>query len=275
MTLPDTDRIILYRYPQQRARRSLSAGPWKTRFALNYKGIPYRTQWVEYPDIAPLLSALGVKPNPSSSSGPIPVPAYTLPAIYDPRTQRTIMDSYQIAIYLDETYPETPAILPPETRVFQTAFQHALGNVLHYKVVPVFLHQVSKALNPRSREYFIETREGFMGRTLEDLSPPPGSAEHAERWADIEKAFGVVTSWIESAGDGRLLLGGGGPDGENGKVTHADTDLAGLLVMTRLVFGADSQEWKLIEGFNGGRWKRYDAYFKFERVFEGQTAATT
>ncbi|TFY51247.1 hypothetical protein EVJ58_g10668, partial [Rhodofomes roseus] len=159
------------------------------------------------------------------------------------------MDSYKIALYLDETYPDTPALLPPESRVFQTSFQHALGDVLHTRVVPLLLHQIAKPLNPRSRDYFIETREAFLGCKLEELSPP-GSEKNAAQWVAMEKAFGVVASWIESAGDGRLLLSGGGPDGEDGKVTHADTDLAGVLIAMRVLLGVDSKEWERIEGFD-------------------------
>ncbi|KAH9832522.1 uncharacterized protein C8Q71DRAFT_776835 [Rhodofomes roseus] len=263
MTLPDTDKLVFYDIRNSVPGCAWSPNTWKTRLALNHKGIPYRTEWVEYPDIAPLLSAVKVEPNPPSS-GPIPVQAYTLPAIYDPRTQKTIMDSYKIALYLDETYPDTPALLPPESRVFQTSFQHALGDVLHTRVVPLLLHQIAKPLNPRSRDYFIETREAFLGCKLEELSPP-GSEKNAAQWVAMEKAFGVVASWIESAGDGRLLLSGGGPDGEDGKVTHADTDLAGVLIAMRVLLGVDSKEWERIEGFDGGRWKRYLTCFKFEK----------
>lgn len=31
--------------------------------ALNYKKLPYRTEWVEYPDIAPKFKELGIAPN--------------------------------------------------------------------------------------------------------------------------------------------------------------------------------------------------------------------
>lgn len=85
-------------------------------FALNIKGIPYRTEWVEYPDIAPLVKSFGLPPNSNS-----PIVPYTLPTIYDPRTKRAIMDSAKIAKYLDDEYPDTPAVLPKEVRAYQVS----------------------------------------------------------------------------------------------------------------------------------------------------------
>lgn len=94
-----------------------SRQPWHShpgiRYLLNIKGLHYRTQWVELPDIADLLKSLGVPPNPIS---PFP---YSLPAIYDSRTKRTIMDSAEIAKYLDDQYPDIPAVLPKELRAYQ------------------------------------------------------------------------------------------------------------------------------------------------------------
>ncbi|KZT68722.1 hypothetical protein DAEQUDRAFT_811967 [Daedalea quercina L-15889] len=255
MSLPETDKIIFYDIPG--IVGSWGPNTWKTRFALNYKGIPYVTEWVEYPDIAPLLSSHGIAPNPSQSSSW----QYTLPAIYDPRTKKTIMESYNIAIYLDETYPDTPSLLPPETRVFQTAFIYAFTEAVHKHFMPLMLYPTAEKLNLRSREYFVETREAALGIKLEDLSPP-GSEKRAQQFVTLEKAFGVLTSWFDAAADGRLLLKGGSPEGGANNVSHADTAIAGVLIWARITFGEDSDEWHAVESYNNGRWKRYLAFFE-------------
>lgn len=82
-------------------------------YLLNIKDLPYRTQWLEYPDIAGYLKALGVPPTAPGTIAP-----YTLPAIYDPKTKRFVAESAAIAAYLDDTYPATPAVMPKETRAF-------------------------------------------------------------------------------------------------------------------------------------------------------------
>jgi len=135
----------------------------------------------------------------------------------------------------------------------------AFATELHQKLMPLMLHAIATALSPRSAEYFFETREKSLGCKLEELSPP-GSEKRAEQWVVAEKAFGVVASWFKAGGDGRLLLSGGGPDGDGGKVTHADTYVAGVLIWLRIML--DSEDWQRVESFDGGRWKRYLAFFE-------------
>lgn len=224
------------------------------RFALNYKGIPYRTEWVEYPQIAPLLTSLGVEPYPAPTLRP-----YTLPAIYDPRTQRALMDSIKIATYLDETYPDTPALLPPPTRAFHYVFQDALLRTVHERLIPLLIPTCIVKLNPPSQLYFRETREVTFGCKVEELSPPE---KRAEQWAAVEKGFSVLASWFEAAGDDRLLIMGGDVSGGVSGVCHADTAIAGLLMWIRQVYGEESKEWQRVENFDGGRWGHFLDYFE-------------
>lgn len=49
---------VLYDLPNPGRNSCWSVNTWKTRAALNFKGIPYKTEWVEFPDIAPLLQSL-------------------------------------------------------------------------------------------------------------------------------------------------------------------------------------------------------------------------
>ncbi|KAF4617880.1 hypothetical protein D9613_006292 [Agrocybe pediades] len=62
-----------------------SSNTWKTRFCLNYKGIPYNTVWVEYPDIEELSKKLGLKPT-GKAFWDASKDYYSLPAIHDPST---------------------------------------------------------------------------------------------------------------------------------------------------------------------------------------------
>ena len=93
------------------------------RAVFNYKGIPYRTEWVEVPDIEPLSKKLGINPTGQKKDGS---PFYTLPAIYDPATGTAIADSFAIAEYLENTYPETPSVFPKESAALQKAFEPTL-----------------------------------------------------------------------------------------------------------------------------------------------------
>ncbi|RDB26472.1 Glutathione S-transferase-like protein ustS [Hypsizygus marmoreus] len=97
--------ITFYDIPSTLPGKAWSANTWKTRYSLNFKGLPYKTVWVEYPDIAELSKKLGIAPTNEGPNGP----NYTLPAIYDPTTGTALAESIAIAEYLDKTYPDTPA----------------------------------------------------------------------------------------------------------------------------------------------------------------------
>ena len=102
--------------------------------------------------------------------------------------------------------------------------------------------------------------ERIFGRKIEDVLT---AEKRADEWAALEKGFGLLASWFEAAGDGRLLfMGGGGTEGSNGTLCHADTSIAGLLVYARVGWGEESEEWRRIESLDGGRWKRFLAFFE-------------
>jgi len=135
-------------------------------------------------------------------------------------------------------------------RAFDRAFQYAAGTAVHAQIVPLIMFPAMTRLNPRSQAFFRETREQRFGCRMEEICPPE---KQAAQWASLEKAFSLLVSWYEAAGDGRLLLMG--PDED--QLCHADTQIAGLLKWMQTVFGKESEEWKRVERFDGGRWKRF------------------
>ncbi|GAD94371.1 conserved hypothetical protein [Paecilomyces variotii No. 5] len=94
-----------------------SPNPWKARQALNFKGVPFSTKWVSLPDIAKVRSGLGVPPCRKFADG---TDFYTLPIIEDPTTGSKVGDSFDIAVYLQKTYPDSGAghLFPPQTLDF-------------------------------------------------------------------------------------------------------------------------------------------------------------
>ncbi|KZT66113.1 hypothetical protein DAEQUDRAFT_635715, partial [Daedalea quercina L-15889] len=242
--------IIFYDIPSVIPSKAWSPNTWKTRYLLNLKGLPYRTQWVEYPDIASLHKSFGLPPT-----YPGAIMAYTLPMIYDPRTKRVIADSIKIAAYLDDEYPETPAVSPKELRAFQAVFTEAFMGELGPAITPLFLPRQLPLLQPASQPYWRRTREQMLGGgRLEDVCPPE---KYAAQWAEIERAMGVVATWLDSACDGRITFLGGAAGLEGApRFTHADLCVAGFLLWMRIVTGRESEEWRNVEGWHGGRWKK-------------------
>ncbi|KAM3423897.1 hypothetical protein BST61_g1292 [Cercospora zeina] len=106
--------ITFYDIASASPSRTFAANPWKTRLALNYKGVPYKTRWVQMPDIAAVREKLGVPANRTNADGS---PYHTLPVIEDKSTGALIGDTFEIAQYLDSTYPseEGKNLFRPET----------------------------------------------------------------------------------------------------------------------------------------------------------------
>lgn len=88
------------------AKTCCSPNPWKARFALNFKAMPFTTNWVQMPDITKVRKGLKVPPVRQFADG---TDFYTLPIIHDPNTDALVGDSFDIAVYLQKTYPDAGA----------------------------------------------------------------------------------------------------------------------------------------------------------------------
>lgn len=206
------------------------------RYCLNFKGLPYETAWVEYPDIETTCKKIGAPPTSKRLDGS---PLYTFPVIQDSSTGAVIADSVVIAEYLDATYPETPKLLPSGTKALQAAFiiAHwgALGGMLEF-IRPAAL----QILNPPSEEYYRRTK--FRSHTK---AGPPEGKERAEKWAKAKEGFDLIASWLEKS-EGPFAMGD--------TITFVDFVVGGWLFWMRLGFGEESAEWMDIKGWHGGRW---------------------
>lgn len=52
-----SEELLLFDIPSKEGR-AWSPNVWKVRAVLNYKKIPYRTEWIEFPDIEPKMKEL-------------------------------------------------------------------------------------------------------------------------------------------------------------------------------------------------------------------------
>ncbi|TFK91947.1 hypothetical protein K466DRAFT_659670 [Polyporus arcularius HHB13444] len=254
--------MILYDIPCKIKGKAWSPNTWKTRYCLNIKGIPYRTVWVEFPDIAALCAKIGA---PSSATTRDGKPVYTLPVIYDSNTATTVSDSAKIAEYLDGTYPDTVALVPrgPEAEGFQRACAKLLFGV---DVLSIMVPAVHRSLNEASQPYFRTTREKRFGK-LEELSPA-GSDKRAKHWEGVKNVFHRIAEMLQGNAQKEKLLFGGGNE-----VCYADICIAGVLMWIRAIYGEESTEWQDVVSWDGGRWARFtDVFRKYETVDSGCSA---
>ncbi|KDQ50490.1 hypothetical protein JAAARDRAFT_141856 [Jaapia argillacea MUCL 33604] len=197
MSLP----ITLFDIPAAKVKGGAwSPNTWKTRYALGFKGLPFKTVWLEYPDIEAALKQVGAKPTTNKPDG---TPLYTLPVIHDPNTKQVICDSFAIAEYLDATYPNGPLLFPKGTKALQASFESALTSTALSPLFPLLLPASGYVLNPSSAVYFRQTRESWYGKKLEEFCP---DAEKAAQWKKVEEGFSAVTSWVKLNGGGAFVI---------------------------------------------------------------------
>lgn len=214
------------------------------RYVLNYKKIPYNTEWVEYPDISAHCQKVGLPKTSTRLTKRSGVKYHTLPAIHDPSTGITLSDSALIAEYLENQYPDGPNVFPHNTIGLQIDFHDSMSAVLaalwDFVIPPIIA-----VLNPTSREYYRETREQTWGKRLEDI--PPSGDKYTEEWAKVERGFTQMATWYEKVADGPFIMGK--------EASWADFVVGAHLMWFSKAWGDDDKKWKAIMSWNGGVWK--------------------
>ncbi|KAK6065115.1 glutathione S-transferase [Seiridium cupressi] len=229
---------------------------WRIRLMLNYKRIPYKTIFLEFPDIEPTLKALhscqalvvgsrciippcakmshlsGLGPGESSTG-----PKYTVPTIQHLPTNTHLMGSEPIARFLESTYPSTQVLLTSDLGIaIKTRALAAVGKTFRASMVP----REIKILSPRAQEYFRRTREAALGHRLEDLLDV--SKEDAA-WDAADEGMRAASELIQThEADGPFILGA--------LPSLDDFFMAGNLQSARVVDEGLFQRHMKYDGFN-------------------------
>ncbi|KAJ4855086.1 uncharacterized protein T069G_10644 [Trichoderma breve] len=206
-----SEELVLFDIPSKKeaGNRGWSGNTWKTRIVLNYKNIPYKTQWIEYPDIAATFASYGIPPNPASSSDA----TYTVPVVKFPNGDY-LMQSYAIAQKLEELFPEPSLHLESESYNKVVAAWSKIDPALAPETRPRVPKNI---LNPASVEYFERTRAARLGMTLEELSKSDKAGEAA--WAAAEPGLQALKAILTENSSGPYI------DGDS--VSYGDLALAG------------------------------------------------
>ncbi|KXN83379.1 Beta-etherase [Leucoagaricus sp. SymC.cos] len=221
--------------------KTWSPNPWKTRYILNYKQLPYQTVYVEFPDIPRVSKEAGIGP---SSFEPDGSPNFTIPAIVDDATGVALSDSYKIAEYLDKQYPDTPKAFPPGTEALQAAFYQNFYEQVRPLAV-IFVPLIPNILNEPSAKYYNRTREVIFGKPLSQVMPV--GEEFGKNWEKVTAMLDSLNNWYEKS-SGKFLAGD--------QPSNGDFVVGGMFQGARTVCGEESESWKKLEVLNGGRWTR-------------------
>ncbi|PCG88631.1 Hypothetical protein PENO1_078860 [Penicillium occitanis (nom. inval.)] len=206
---------------------------WRIRLMLNYKRIPYKTIFLEFPDIEPTLKELGLNPGKTATGSQS---KYTVPAIHHIPTNTYIMDSAAIAQFLESTYPEPAVPLTSELgREIEAKSRSTVGRTLGGSIMPREIN----ILSPRSQEYFRRTREASIGRRLEDVLD---LAKEEQDWLAVDPELRAVGELMQTnKAEGPFVLGA--------RPSYIDFFIAGALQSARMVHEDTFQRFAKYPGF--------------------------
>ena len=141
--------------------RRFSPFCWRVKLALAHKGLAVETIPWRFTDTAEIAF---------SEQGRVPV-------LVD--GSKTIVDSWTIATYLDDTYVEKPALFGGQAAAPLTRFINTwTDRALHPALAPLILTDIYAHIHAKDREYFRTSREKMFGKSLEELSADRDSRVH-------------------------------------------------------------------------------------------------
>lgn len=135
------------------ASRPFSPFCWRTRLALAHKG----------------LDMVGI-PWRLTEKGAIGVySAEKVPVLLN--GERSVVDSWAIANYLEDTYPDRPSLFGGEGGRAAARFLNGWGDlVMVGGLFPLIAADIVQRLDPEDAGYFRKTREARLGKTLEEAA---------------------------------------------------------------------------------------------------------
>jgi len=175
---------------------------WRTRLALAHKGLTVETVPWRFTEKERLAF---------SGQGKVPV-------LVD--GARVVFDSWTIAGYLEDSYPDRPSLFGgPGGRAGARFINAWADSSLHPGIARMVVRDILDVLDPKDHGYFRASREGMFGATLE--------AVVADREQRLE-AWRAVLTPVRLVLKAQPFLGGAGP-------SYADHILFGTLQWPRCV----------------------------------------
>lgn len=142
--------IVMYERVGFEGRRP-SPFSWRIRYALAHKGIDVEFRPTRFADVSTIEKLSGQK---------------FVPIVVD--ASRVIHDSWNIATYLEEKYPDRPPLFGDAASVATARFVNLWSdNILNPLVRRLISADFIECLAPEDRPYFRSSRETALGKTLE------------------------------------------------------------------------------------------------------------
>lgn len=277
MSSASAEPILFYDIAFKAPRESTNCAPnpWKSRLALNFKGVPYSTIWVPLPDVEKVRRSVKVPACRKFGDGS---DYYTLPIITDPNTDEAVGDSFDIAVYLQKTYPDSGSgELFPEQKLDYEFTEQASGvplsemrrgdyeeyarfnkNVDAVFSAHVILMLQGMLLEPAGKQVFVKR----AGVPSFDAFACVGE-QREKVLSTFEKNLEGLSMFLKKDKSGPFILGN--------KASYADLIIGGWLRMASK--SLPQAEWEALRSWHGGVFGQlHDALDRYAQTDKGREA---
>lgn len=184
--------------------RPFSPHCWKVVMALAHKGLDFEERPVPFLDVPKVEGGF----------------AKIVPVLRD--GDRLVSDSFDIALYLEETYPERPSLFGGEGGKATARFVEGFSQmVIHPAIARIAILDIHAGLDDENQAYFRQSREMAFGKTLEEVA--------ADRQAELQNFPDKLSPLRRMLGH-QSFIGGKGP-------LFADYIIFGALQWIRVTAG--------------------------------------
>jgi glutathione S-transferase len=177
--------IKLYELAGAEDNRRFSPYCWRVRFALEHKQLEFETVACRFTD-----------KNVIAFSGQDKVPV-----LVDGDT--VVSDSWAIACYLEQTYPNRPLLFGgPAGQALSRFYVDWADTVLQGTLIRLLASDIHAHLHEKDKGYFRESREKWFGATLEEFC-----SDHAQTLKELKRILTPLRRTLQS----QSYLGGNSP----------------------------------------------------------------
>lgn len=123
---------------------------WRTKLSLAHKQLEFDTIPVTFTEVREILEG-----------------KHKVPTLID--NGYLVSDSFQIALYLEETYSNGPSLFSSSAELGTARIVEAWANQITVAILPMIALDICEKLSSSDKEWFRATREQRFGSTLEEL----------------------------------------------------------------------------------------------------------
>jgi glutathione S-transferase len=267
LKMTDSNPLVLYDISSPIQPRSYAPNPSKARLALSFKNVPFKSTFIDIPDIPEVRKGLKCPATRKLDDGS---DYYTLPMLHDPSSDKIIGDSFDMANYLEDNFPASGGCLFPKDST-GTGLDYESPNKDTMFFAPITTNEGSK--NETYAKFNLHVDATFSANVILVAQYMPFNPESAEATKALFVKRAHLNAWedLSVQGEAREQVRAGfkealkslaelfmvhesGPYLEGKEANYADLIVGGWVNMMSETM--PKEEWEQFRSWHGGVFAR-------------------